>query len=223
MADGAVVTKTDKQEIEEAEAFERRVQEENNAQYEELRQQAQATFAAIKGSRALSRPEDWEAMCTKAQGDYQSGQFLLKRLGAERLLEPELMATLAQLRRDLLAGIENPTGADSMAADTAIIAYRNVLRVQGWIGSLCLTVERELFGQAPLDQLQGPSVGARLTEQISRLEQVLMPLLERCQRMMARSIAHLEGRRGRAAKTSVTVSQAGQVNVDCAVANEVAR
>ncbi len=42
------------------------------------------------------------------------------------------------------------------SADTAIIAYRNLLRVQGWIGSLCLTVERELFGQATLDQLKGP-------------------------------------------------------------------
>ena len=133
------------------------------------------------------------------------------------------MATLAQLRRDLLAGIENPTGGDCMAADTAVIAYRNLLRVQGWIGSICLTVERELFGQAPLDQLQGHAVGKQLTEQISRLEEVLMPLLERCHRMIGRSIAHLDARRGKLATTSVTVSQAAQVNVDCAVVNKVGR
>jgi len=66
------------------------------------------------------------------------------------------MATLAQLRKDLLVSIKNPTAADTMSADITIIAYRNLLRVQGWIGSICLTVERELFGQAPLDHFKGP-------------------------------------------------------------------
>jgi hypothetical protein len=110
-----------------------------------------------------------------------------------------------------------------MMADLAIIAYRNALRVQGWIGSLCLAVERELFGQAPLDQLEGHTIGKQLTEQISRLEEVLMPLLERCHRMLARSITHLESRRAKLATTSVTVGQAGQVNVDCAVMNTTGR
>ena len=74
------------------------------------------------------------------------------------------MATLAQTRKGLLAGIEQPTAADHMMADSAVIAYYNMLRVQGWIGSLCLTVERELFGQAPLNEIHGPTVGSRLAE-----------------------------------------------------------
>jgi hypothetical protein len=99
-------------------------------------------------------------MFQKANIDYQSGRFLLQQLGAERLLEPELMATLAQLRQELLTGIQKPTAADTRTADMAIIAYRNALRVQGWIGNLCLAVERGLFGQAPLDQLQCHTVGS---------------------------------------------------------------
>jgi hypothetical protein len=181
--------------IETAKAFENRIQEENNAQFQELRDQARATLAAVKGSRAIRSPQDWDAMCQKAKIDYDSGRFLLQRLGAERLLEPELMATLIRLRQEMLTGIQNPTAADTMTADMAIIAYRNALRVQGWIGNLCLAVERELFGQAPLDQFQGHTVGKQLTEQISRLEEVLMPLLERCHRMVAKSITHLETRR----------------------------
>ena len=52
----------------------------------------------------------------------------------------------------------------------------------------------------------------------------IMPLLERCHRMMARSFALLEARRSKAAPSaSVVVGQAGQVNVDCAVKNEVER
>ena len=64
-----------------------------------------------------------------------------------------------------------------------------MLRVQGWIGSLCLVIERELFGQAPLNELHGHTVGKQLTNEIARLEEVLMPLLERCYRIMTRSIA----------------------------------
>lgn len=225
MSKGAVTKPAvkEQEQIESAEAFEHRAQEENNARFQELRDQARATLAAVKGSRAIRRPEDWEGMFQRAKVEYSSGRFILKQLGAERYLEPELMATLAQLRRDLLAGIESPTAADTMMADSAIIAYRNMLQVQGWIGNLCLTVERELFGQAPLDRLQGHTVGQQLTEQIARLEEVMIPLLERCHRMMTRSIAHLEARRSKAATTSVTVGQAGQVNVDCAVVNKTER
>jgi len=93
-----------------------------------------------------------------------------------------------------------------------------MLRVQGWIGSLCLVIERELFGQAPLNELHGHTVGKQLTNEIARLEEVLMPLLERCHRIMTRSIARLD-RCGKLATTSVTVGQAAQVNVDCAVVN----
>jgi len=174
-------------------------------------------LAAVKGRRGVQREEGWQRIFLGAKINYESGRFLIEQLGAERYLEPELMATLTQLRQGLLAGIENPTAADTMMVDSAIIAYRNLLRVQGWIGSLCLTVERELFGQAPLDELHGHTVGKQLTQEIARLEQVLMPLLERCHRMMAKSFAHLETRRGKPPPpATVMVGQAGQVNVDCA-------
>jgi hypothetical protein len=157
----------------------------------------------------------------QAKVNYESGRFLIQQLGANRYLEPELMATLVQLRRGLLAGIQDPTAADTMSADVAVLAYRNVLRVQGWIDNLCLVVEAELFGQEPLNRYHGPTVGKKLEEQLRKLEEHLL-LLERCQRMMARSLSHLEARRGKATTTSVTVEQASQVNVDCGVLNKVA-
>ena len=207
-----------------AEAYLSRVEAELNTQHQELREQAQALLAAVKGRRGVQREEGWQRIFLEAKINYESGRFLIQQLGAERYLEPELMATLTQLRQGLLAGIENPTAADTMMVDSAIIAYRNLLRVQGWIGSLCLTVERELFGQAPLNELHGHTVGKQLTQEIARLEQVLMPLLERCQRMMAKSFGHLETRRGKPPPpATVMVGQAGQVNVDCAVMNEVGR
>jgi hypothetical protein len=201
-------------------AHEKHVAVEFNAQFQEMRDQAQALLAAVKGRRGVYRDEDWQRIFQQAKLSYESGRFLIEQLGAERYLEPELMATLAQLRRDLLVGIEDPTAADTMMADSAIIAYHNMLRVQGWIGNLCLVVERKLFGQEPLNQFHGHTVGKQLTEEIHRLEDIMLPLLERCHRMMVKSLSHLEARRrGNTSSAAVTVNQAGQVNVDCAVMN----
>jgi hypothetical protein len=114
-----------------AEAYLSRVEAELNTQHQELRDQARALLAAVKGRRGIRSEEDWQATFEKAKINYESGRFLIEKLGAERYLEPELMATLAQLRRNLLPGIEDPTAADTMMADSAILAYHNMLRVQG--------------------------------------------------------------------------------------------
>ena len=85
--------------------------------------------------------------------------------------------------------------------------------MQGWIGNLCLVVERELFGQASLNEIHGPTTGKKLTQEISRLEQIIMPLLERCHRVMARSFAHLEAHRSKGAPSaSVVVSRFSDVD-----------
>jgi len=212
---------TDSGAVESGEAFERRVADELNAQHEELRDQARSLFATVKGRRGIRNEKDWEALFHRAKVDYESGRFLMQRLGADRYLEPDLMATLVQLRTELLAGIENPSAADRMMADSAIVAYRNMLLMQGWIGNLCLVVERELFGQEPLNEIHGHTVGDSLEKQIASLEHRLMPLLDRCQRMMARSFAYLDAAKRKLDQSPiVAVGQAGQVNVDSAVLNK---
>ena len=106
------------------EAYLSRVEAELNAQHQELRDQARALLAAVKGHHSVQSEQDWQRIFNQAKINYESGRFLIERLGAKRYLEPELMATLVQLRRGLLAGIENPTSADTMMADSAILAYR---------------------------------------------------------------------------------------------------
>src|SRR6185369_8723044 len=97
-----------------ADAHEKRVVAELNAQHLALREQAQALIATVKGRRGLQSEEQWQAVFQKAKIDYDNGRFLLQQLGSERYLEPQLMATLAQLRRELLIGKDNPTAADKM-------------------------------------------------------------------------------------------------------------
>jgi hypothetical protein len=78
-----------------------------------------------------------------------------------------------------------------MMIDSAVVAYYNFLRAQHWIGDLSLVVERELFGQEPLNEIHGPTGGSRLSEEIRRLAEVLLPLQERAQRMMLRGLDRL--------------------------------
>jgi hypothetical protein len=130
-------------------------------------------------------------------------------LAADRQLDLPLVAILTQLRHNLLAGIEHPTAADHMLADSAVIAYRNMLRVQGWLGSLCLQIERDLFGQSALTGADAPEVEAMM----ERLENILLPMLERCQRMLCRVLDRLETRQ-RKGGASISIAVTGQVNVD---------
>jgi hypothetical protein len=56
-----------------------------NAQHQELRDQAQALLAAVKGQRGIRSEEDWQAIFKQAKVDQETGSFIIKRLGAERL------------------------------------------------------------------------------------------------------------------------------------------
>ena len=66
--------------------------------------------------------------------------------------------------------------------------------MQGWIGNVCLVVERDLFGQEPLNHIHGEQVGEKLADDIRRLENQMFPLIDRAHRMMMRSLAFLDGR-----------------------------
>jgi hypothetical protein len=81
-----------------------------------------------------------------------------------------------------------------------VIAYYNMLRAQGWIGNLSLVVERELFGQEPLNAIHGAMVGDALEEKLRRLAEIIVPLQERSTRMMLRSLEALHSRPRRRAR-----------------------
>ncbi len=190
-------------------AHEARVKEELNAQFLELQRQARGVFEAVKGRIGARNEEYLQQVFAKAREDYATGQFLLQRLGADRHLDLPLFATLTQLRHHLLAGIENPSAADHMLADSAIVGYRNMLRVQGWLGSLCLQIERDLFSQSPLSGDDAREVEA-MTE---KLEEKLLAMVERSQRVLCRALDRLETRRPAKGGASVSIGVAGQVNV----------
>lgn len=200
----------------ELEAQHREAQAREREQYEQLRHDAQAVFRAVEW-HLVDGPEGWAETCEKAQAQHRGGRFLMERLGAERLLDPKLMATLWGLRQGLLADLGTATTAERMLVDMTVLGYHNALRVQGWIGSLALLVEHELFGQgAPAVKLRGqygPAVeGFAVEERLKKLGEVLLPLLDRANRMMARNLKAIKELR-QGPTPAVTVEQAQQVNV----------
>lgn len=204
-----------------ADQFEAKIAQFQSQQHRELQQQAQSLFRTVKGLPGVATQQRWDALVEKAAIEYPNGQFLLERMGAKRYLDPELMAVLMHLRQQLLADIEQLTTIDHMHADSAILAYRHMLRIQGWIDSVCITFERELFGQASLQEIHGELVGEKIDKQLRKIENDLMPLLHRSQKMLHTALSKLERRSARQAG-SVSVNQAGQINIGSAVQNNKA-
>ena len=184
----------------EAEAFERRVQAEANEQFKRLKDAAQDIYGLTRGRPGVRTPEEWTALLEKAGDEIGNGHFLVRCLGAERYFEPAIVAVLITLRQNLMSECSHATAADVMMIDAAVIGYFNMLRTQRWIGDLCIVVERELFGQEPLNEIHGDKVGDRLEEQLRRLAEVLLPLQDRAGRMMMRSLEPLRYRFGFPAK-----------------------
>lgn len=189
-----------------------KVQKEHDEQYLALRKRAQGLFAALKGRTGVHTPEQFDKLLEKTRNDFDTGTFLVERLGASRFLDADLTCVLLRLRNDLLAEIENPTAADMMHVDLAVVGYRNALRIQNLINNSLMETERHLFGQLSLDEVLGQTEAKEVERILEDVEQRLMPLLERCQRMMNRALDRLNWRR-RVRQPNVSIGVAAQVNV----------
>ena len=89
-----------------------------------------------------------------------------------------------------------PTARD----ERAVCAYHDFLRVTGWVGNLAIHIEHEFFGR------DGPSAsfrdrhgregrairGLSVEEHLAHLREGLLPLAERCGRVMREALAALE-------------------------------
>lgn len=66
---------------------------------------------------------DWDKAVDDADKGLDLGGFLPERLGAERCLDPQLMAVLLVLRRRLVAETGLHTALEYMLVDSAVLAY----------------------------------------------------------------------------------------------------
>ena len=196
--------------------YERRLAE----RHKRLMTDARAAYRAVDGWGSVTSQEDWEQTVARARDEYEHGAFLIDRLGAERHIDPALMAVLLGLRRQLVDEHGATTAAEFMLIDLAVLSYYHTLRINGWIGNFASLIEHEFFDK------QGPSAmfeqrygrgsreirGLRVEDHVHRIGEQLLPLLDRCNRMMLRNLKALKTLREGPAP-SVSIWSAGQVNV----------
>ncbi len=146
---------------------------------------------------------------------YEDGSFLIDRLGAGLVVDQDLAVVLLDLRRRLIDEYGD-TPASVMLIDRAVAAYQDFIRVTGWTGNTALMVEAEYFGRdrprVGFRDSHGEIRGLTVEEYINRLGQDLIPLAERCARVMREALAALEATRG-APSQVVERSRAARISV----------
>jgi hypothetical protein len=177
---------------------------------------ARAVFRAVEGWPHIRDRETWLQTCEEAVQNYQSGRFLIEQLGAERYLDPAMMATIWHLRQQLLEEFDARTSAEAMMVDLAILGYYNAMRIQGWIGNLALLLEHEAFGResptAAFQRSNGRASGLVVEDHLRDMGEQMLPLLDRANRMMLRNLKAIKELRQRP-MPAVAIHQASQVNV----------
>ena len=126
--------------------YERRLAE----RHKRLLTDARAAYRAMDGWGSIKSREEWEQTVAEACEEYEHGGFLLEQLGAERHLDPTLMAVLLVLRRRLVDEHGASTAAELMLIDLAVISYYHTLRINGWVGNFAALLEAECFQQEGL-------------------------------------------------------------------------
>ena len=188
--------------------------------HERLQHDARAVFRALDGWSGIGTLEEWQAAVRQADEDYGNGHFLIDRLGAERYLDPTLMAVLLAMRRRLIDEQGARGAAELMLIDAALLSYYHTIRINGWIGNFASILEAEFFQKesltAKLQDRYGRGTdrvrGLRVEEIVERIAEQLIPLLDRSNRMMIRNLRSLREWRQPPAP-NVSIGQAGQVNV----------
>ncbi len=198
--------------------------------HERLLHDARAVFRAMDGWSGIGTMEQWQAAVRQADEDYASGQFLIDRLGAERYLDPTLMAVLLVMRRRLIDERGAMSAAELMLVDMALLSYYHTIRINGWIGNFASILEAEFFQKdsltAKLQDRYGRGTdrvrGLRVEEIVERIVEQLIPLLDRSNRMMIRNLRSLREWR-QPATPNLSIGQAGQVNVAAGKQTNVAQ
>jgi hypothetical protein len=151
----------------------------------------------MTGWSQINDATDWHRRYDEAHQAHQSGQFLLSQLGAGRYVEPEMMAVLTQIRRDLLTDYQACGPAAVLLVDIAICAYYNGLQFQRWQGDLALQLERETFGQegmeVTLSEKHGTGIqGFKAEETLRRMRAQFTSLCAQTHRQLMHTVQALE-------------------------------
>ena len=192
-----------------------------------LQQNSRRMWAAMEGWSAVTSQGDWERLQLEAADDWASGRTLIEMVGGERFLDPPRVALLLQLWRDFVLTYRPEGPAEYLCIAMALLAFDHLLRLNRFAGNLEMRLEDEFFAtqglQAQFEERYGRGArarGLRVEEIAGQLGREVLPLLDRLNRMVLRSLTAL--RELKTAPLALTVANYGQLNVGQAQANVAA-
>src|SRR6266851_2355430 len=164
-----------------------------------------------------------EQLAAQAEADERDRQRQLEWTLVVQALSDNSLAVVRAMRRfrseteqEQVERVLTSYEAGSFLVDRAVAAYQDFIRVTGWTGNTALMVEAEFFGRdrprAGFRDRHGEIHGLTVEEYINRLGQDLIPLAERCARVMREALAALEATRG-APSQAVERSKAARISV----------
>jgi hypothetical protein len=130
----------------------------------------------------------------------EKGSFLISRLGAAGVIDPNMAAVLVELQERLIDDYGDGTAARTLI-DQVIAAYHDFIRLTGWIAHLSLTVEQKLFGDKEgsagrlADEVHANEAGiaeSGVERHLVQLRECLLPLVERRGALMHETLVALE-------------------------------
>lgn len=144
--------------------------------------------------------------------DLDSGEFFLQSIGRIAQTDPALVIALLVMRMRWIEEFHAIGSMEKLLIDQALIAFYHQLRIHELIGNVESRAEAEFFGDKPLrisDTRPSRDEEFLVDEYLRRMNERLLPALERCQRMLIRSLREMRMTR----ITRLTIQHVNQVNL----------
>lgn len=149
---------------------------------------------------------------------YLNGSFFLRNLSLFYDVSPELSLVVYNLRQDWIQQYDLQTVPELMLVDQAMLGYLHAVRLNKQIADMMALTEVELFyPESPVvkikkeRRLNNEFDGFVAEDAIKKLQERLMPLMDRFNQMFLRNLRAL--RELKTHPVNINIGQAGQVNV----------
>ena len=163
------------------------------------------------------KPEDPPDILDEAVEQYLNGRFFLRELSLFYEVNPHLAMTVFHLRQVWIRQYDLKTVPELLLLDQAMLAYLHVIRTNKKIADLFSLLEDSMFMyDSPLESVAARPKGKHVVsyvgpEYIEKMQQAMLPILDRFNVMFLRNLKAL--RELRADPIQVNIGRAGQVNV----------
>jgi hypothetical protein len=144
--------------------------------------------------------------------DLDSGEFFLRSVGRIAQTDPALVIALLVMRMRWIEEFNAAGSMEKFLIDQTLIAFYHQLRLHELIGNVEARAESEYFGDKPLRTCDGHQTRDEqylVDKYLRRINERLLPALERCQRMLIRSLREMRMTR----ITRLTIQHVNQVNL----------